>query len=169
MNHRLINSLVLVLVLVLTAGITFYQDQWLNWFSDQKIHPYSKLIFTDDQGKAHRIPDYHGKVVLVHVWASWCPPCISEFPDLVAYLKRNPQVILLAVSVDSDAQAMRSFWKRFELNSHTNAFLIPDPDRLISQDQLAVEAYPETLFFDKKGYFYKHIKGILDWKTLTFH
>lgn len=39
-------------------------------------------------GKTYRLADYHGKLVLVNFWATWCPPCMREIPMLVDYQTR---------------------------------------------------------------------------------
>ena len=56
-----------------------------------------RLIIKNIQGRYIRLSDYRGKVVLVNFWATWCPPCRKEIPDLVRlqreYRSRGLQVI----------------------------------------------------------------------------
>jgi thiol-disulfide isomerase/thioredoxin len=56
---------------------------------------------TDSRGKIHRLADYKGKWVLVNFWATWCPPCLEEIPDLIALHenKRN-KLVVLGVAMD---------------------------------------------------------------------
>ena len=59
-------------------------------------------IFQDSKGNTIRFSDYRGKWVVINYWASWCPPCIKELPELNALYRRSKQknIILLGVNYD---------------------------------------------------------------------
>lgn len=62
-----------------------------------------------DQGQAVSLDQYRGKTVVLNFWASWCPPCLEEFPSLMQLQKQVPNVVVLAVSFDTDADAYRQY------------------------------------------------------------
>ena len=59
------------------------------------------FTLVDSKGKTHSLAQYKGKWVLVNFWATWCPPCLEEIPDLVALHdnKRN-KLVVLGVAMD---------------------------------------------------------------------
>jgi len=59
------------------------------------------FTFTDSTGKKHTLEQYKGKWVLVNFWATWCPPCLEEIPDLVA-LHENKKNNLVVIGVAMD-------------------------------------------------------------------
>jgi thiol-disulfide isomerase/thioredoxin len=56
---------------------------------------------TDTDGKSHSLAGYKGKWVLVNFWATWCPPCLEEIPDLIA-LHENKKNNLVVIGIAMD-------------------------------------------------------------------
>jgi thiol-disulfide isomerase/thioredoxin len=56
---------------------------------------------TDTNGKTHMLSGYKGKWVLVNYWATWCPPCLEEIPDLIAlHENKNNNLVVIGVAMD---------------------------------------------------------------------
>lgn len=61
----------------------------------------SGFSITDTSGKTHTLAGYKGKWVLVNFWATWCPPCLEEIPDLIT-LHDNKQNNLVVIGIATD-------------------------------------------------------------------
>lgn len=70
----------------------------------------SAFSLTDSKGKTHTLDSYKGKWVVVNFWATWCPPCLDEIPDLVAlhdkYKNTRLEVIGIAMDYQSPKQVL---------------------------------------------------------------
>ncbi|MGH8307314.1 MAG: TlpA disulfide reductase family protein [Gammaproteobacteria bacterium] len=77
------------------------------------------LSLDDLSGNPHSLTDWHGKVLLVNFWATWCPPCREEVPLLVKlqakYAARGLQVVGIATDEQSE-QDVRAFVKKMVVN-----------------------------------------------------
>ena len=80
----------------------------------------ANLGFTlkDMNGKDVKLSDFKGKVVLVNFWATWCPPCKAEVPDLVELKGKygSQGFEILGISVDDPIEELKPFADRFKVN-----------------------------------------------------
>ena len=67
----------------------------------------------DLQGKPVRLSDFRGKTVIIDFWATWCPPCIFQIPELnklATAHREKGDVVVIGVSVDVDGPAVVAPW-----------------------------------------------------------
>ncbi len=98
----------------------------------------------------------HGKVWLLNVWASWCPPCLEEHP-IITDLATTYALPIVGLNY-KDVPANAISW----LDRHGNAFesVVSDPQGVVGIDY-GVYGVPETYVIDKEGFIrYKHIGAV---------
>jgi cytochrome c biogenesis protein CcmG/thiol:disulfide interchange protein DsbE len=76
-----------------------------------------KIGLTDLKGNPVSLAEIHGKVVLVNNWATWCPPCQSEMPELEAYYlaHSNQDFVLVAIESGEPADVVGKFIQQYGL------------------------------------------------------
>jgi len=115
-----------------------------------------------DSDRKVTLSDYHGQVVVLNIWASWCPPCVEETPALIAMQQKlkDKGVTIVAVSIDEDADAYHRFIKDHGVNFLT----VRDPDRKTA-NLYGTFGWPETYIIDRKGVIRRKFIGAADWTS----
>ena len=76
-----------------------------------------KANLPDTQGQTHALSEWRGKVLLVNFWATWCPPCVEEMPELVDLQNsseiKNLQIVGIGVDSPSNIQ---QFTKKYQIS-----------------------------------------------------
>lgn len=120
------------------------------------------LTITDGSSMSLPLGHFHGQVLLINFWATWCVPCVKEMKyldRLQGDLKGLPFAVL-AVSEDRGAiQMAKAFMERQKLT-----FLRPfgDPDNAAAQ-ALRVEGIPTSFIVDKQGRLVQRVEGPFEW------
>jgi thiol-disulfide isomerase/thioredoxin len=125
----------------------------------QLSHQFTKLeppppapgfTLKDMDGEPHALADYHGKVVLVNFWATWCPPCRREMPALERlFLKlRERGFMVLAVNQWEDPDLVFAYMG--QLDVFPTFPVLFDPESRVSADY-GVKGLPTSFLIDREG------------------
>ena len=114
-----------------------------------------------DQGQTVSLDQYRGKTVVLNFWASWCPPCLEEFPSLMQLQQQVPNVVVLAVSFDTDADAYRQYVADNHLGNMVIALDLSQKSNLA----FGTTRPPETYIIDPQGRIRRKFIGAQDWTS----
>jgi thiol-disulfide isomerase/thioredoxin len=121
------------------------------------------FTITDLDGRSVSFADLRGKVVLVNFWATWCPPCRAEIPDLIKLQdKYRDKLVILGISEDEDAspQEVKAFAVAQKMN-YVVAMTTPELGKIFK----GVSALPTTFVIDPAGKIQQRHIGMLNADT----
>lgn len=126
------------------------------------------LTFTDADGKPKKLSDWHGRTVLLNLWATWCVPCRKEMPALEGLETKlgGPDFEVVAVNIDTrDPDKPRNFLKDEKL---IRLKFFSDPNAKVFQDLKNIGralGMPTSVLVDGQGCEIGTIAGPADWAS----
>ena len=169
-RDRLVNLiLILILAIVLFTPAGFHLKVFVNRLvkfnpSEIRADERERLLsynwsLQDSQGKRFNFENARGEVVIINFWASWCPPCVAEMPDLnELYKDYSDKVVFLFVARDK-----RSSIEKF-MNSKEYEFPV-FYDQGKAPEQLESESMPTTYILDRNGTIAVKKTGAAAWNS----
>jgi peroxiredoxin len=135
-----------------------YSEAMAQLQANDEARQKADFTLTDLQGKAWHLADLRGKVVLVNFWATWCPPCRKEMPDLQALFDRykDQGFVVLAISNEDAAKV-----QPFIVERNISYPVLLDPGDKVGHS-FVVEGNPKSFVYDREG---KLVAQSIDMRT----
>ena len=119
----------------------------------------TNFTLKDTAGIQHQLANYKGKWVLVNYWATWCPPCLEEVPDLVNLYDHRKKKDLMVFGVVFDYKSVK------DVAEYVDDMLMSYPivlgDDAVSAQIGSPEVLPTTFIYNPKGELVKIKRGLI--------
>ncbi len=154
-SRKTLSLLLLALGLALIGASAFFILRGIQPQNDlstvpvQVSLPAPELALTDTQGVSHSLADYQGEVVLVNLWATWCPPCKEEMPTLQTFYDKHRKngFVIIAINDGDPTADVLQFVKEYELTFPVWL----DPTYIATEQAFKTLNLPSSFVIDRNG------------------
>lgn len=139
---------------------------------EPKAIPALDFILTDQFGNTHTLADYEGKTIFLNFWATWCPPCKAEMPEiqqLYENYSREGEDALIVLGVawpgvggEKSAEEIAAF---LEDNGYTYPVLMDTEGGLFTG--YGISAFPTTFMIDREGNVFGYLTGQMTYEVMV--
>lgn len=161
MNIDKIKKINFILILTIFIIIIFYafENSYRTYLKEGMPIPHFEV--RDLNNKIFTEKNFIGKVLVINFWASWCPPCIEEFPSLIELKNKfsDKDFELLLINVGEPYNSIKDFLNK---NNYT-VEVYRDINQEVSKT-FGTFKYPESYIVDKKGIIRKKVIGQINWQ-----
>lgn len=115
-------------------------------------------------GEATTPGSFRGKVLVLNVWGTWCPPCRKEMPSLERLSRKvnaGGRIAVIGLATDTDPNLVREFLLQYRIDFP----MFMDPGRALATGVLRVRAFPETFVVGPDGRLLARVTGGRDWDS----
>ncbi|MDF2485392.1 MAG: hypothetical protein K0R46_1560 [Herbinix sp.] len=137
---------------------------------EKEIIPAFDFTLLDQYGNEHTLSDYKGKVVFLNFWATWCPPCKKEMPDIEALYqesgKNQGDIIVIGVANPASTEypnnsdvSKEEVIDFLEENNYTFPVVFDETGEILSN--YYISAFPTTFFIDTEGNIYGYAPAMM--------
>jgi cytochrome c biogenesis protein CcmG/thiol:disulfide interchange protein DsbE len=138
----------IVLFFVLGPSAASQQSNGFSTIPAKVSYPAPELKLTDLSGNPVSLTDYFGKVVLLNMWATWCPPCKAEMPTLQAFYEKyqDQGFVIVAVNDGETLDLVQPFVREYGLT-----FPIWLDEHWLSEKAFNTQNLPSSYVIDRAG------------------
>ena len=135
-------------------GIIFLMISLVSFSNSAKAPDFN---LKDQYGVVHSLENYKGKVIFLNFWATWCPPCKKEMPDVESiykeYEENKKDVVILGVNSEKENEA-KKFLKD---KGYTFPTVIDENSEVMRK--YFIQAFTTSFVIDKEGNVYGYVMG----------
>ena len=135
-------------------GIIFLMISLVSFSNNAKAPDFN---LKDQYGVVHSLENYKGKVIFLNFWATWCPPCKKEMPDIEniykEYGENKKNVVILGVNSEKENE-VKKFLKD---KGYTFPTVIDENSEVMRK--YFIQAFPTSFVIDKEGNVYGYVMG----------
>lgn len=127
-----------------------------------KPFPIEAVPFKDSKGAAVDFSQYKGKVIMVNMWATWCPPCVRELPALSRFTAKvgadDFEVLPVSIDLEGDKQ-VEPFLKSLGMENFNTYY---DKEQKLGQ-VFPLDTIPATFILNREGELIAFVRTFVDW------
>ena len=151
------NLIILVLLSGAAIGYTLYSERVIPAPAAHLVAP--AFSFESVDGRKYSLKDFEDKAVILNFWASWCAPCVIEFPQMIKLAgMTKDESIFIFLSIDEEKSDIEKFIRKYKIDAK-NIIIGHDRTKTISRGLFKTYKIPETYIIAPGGRIADKITG----------